>query len=579
MKDPSIYDVIILGAGIGGTTLGTVLAKKGLKVLLIEAGSHPRFALGESTTPDISGLFKLISLKYDIPEVANLGTFYDLRDTVGPSTGVKRSFSFLFHRENEEQIPTESHQFPTLAPPLGPDCHFFRQDTDAYMLTIALQYGAEVRQQTRIEDFDFSEDEVKLTSTKGEVFKAKYVVDGAGFRSPLAQKFDLREDPGDVLKTNSRAIFTHMMNVKAYDQIPANPQGFNLAYPLSQGTLHHVFEGGWFWIIPFDNHKDSTNHLCSVGLLLNRDIHPETGMEAEEEFFSFVKRFPGVIRQFEGAKSVRNWISTGRIQYSSKNITGHRFSLLAHAASFVDPLYAGGLNLTLRTVDGLAGQIIKAFANNDFSVEQFQHVNDAFQWNVRHYDKIISRSYSSFYDFDLWDAWYRVQMSGGFVQTAITTNRFFGYKLLKEKAFLENSQEYYGGVVGSKFKPYVHFFDKAVAEFDAVIEKDKPEKEAADNIRKMLTPASFIPSYYKLHDTNSRGTPSFTLWESIKLKYWYRFKTTREIGKALFGWPFIRGGIYVLRSISRNNGKARKRKRLYRRDVFKGWNNDWKHPS
>ncbi len=187
MKSNGSYDVIILGSGIGGSMLGAILARHGTRVLLVEAGVHPRFAVGEATTPDTSCRFKLMSLKYDVPEIAHLATFHKLRDHVGASSGVKRAFSFLYHRENEEQNPKQSHQFPTLAPPLGPDCHLFRQDTDAYMLAVAARYGADVRQGVRIEDVEIGKTGVTLTSAAGERFQGQYLADASGFRSPLAQ--------------------------------------------------------------------------------------------------------------------------------------------------------------------------------------------------------------------------------------------------------------------------------------------------------------------------------------------------------------------------------------------------------
>jgi len=128
------YDCIILGSGIGGSMLGAILARNGLNVLMLDSEVHPRFAIGEATTPDTNLRLKLLSLKYDLPEIGHLSAFEPLRDNVSPACGVKRAFSFLYHRDGQEQQPLESQQYPTLAPPMGADCHFFRQDTDAYML-------------------------------------------------------------------------------------------------------------------------------------------------------------------------------------------------------------------------------------------------------------------------------------------------------------------------------------------------------------------------------------------------------------------------------------------------------------
>ena len=189
----SEYDVLIMGSGLGGSIAAAIMAKKGWRVLMIDSACHPRFAIGEATTPDISFRMKIMSRKYDVPELFNLASFHRLRDRVSSACGVKKTFTFVYHNENQIQDPEQSHEFPTLAPPMGPDCHLFRQDTDAYMVAVALEYGVDVRQRTQIEDIDITDDGVVLTSDTGEEFRGRYLVDACGFRSPLAAKFGLRE--------------------------------------------------------------------------------------------------------------------------------------------------------------------------------------------------------------------------------------------------------------------------------------------------------------------------------------------------------------------------------------------------
>ena len=46
----------------------------------------------------------------------------------------------------ERHRPTECSQMPTLGPPLGPDMHLFRQDTDSYLLSVAAGAGGPCRQ-------------------------------------------------------------------------------------------------------------------------------------------------------------------------------------------------------------------------------------------------------------------------------------------------------------------------------------------------------------------------------------------------------------------------------------------------
>ena len=66
------YDVIVLGSGISGTLAAVILAKKGYRVLIIDGASHPKFAVGESTTPNTSQMFELLGKRYGIPEISVL---------------------------------------------------------------------------------------------------------------------------------------------------------------------------------------------------------------------------------------------------------------------------------------------------------------------------------------------------------------------------------------------------------------------------------------------------------------------------------------------------------------------------
>src|ERR1043165_3700586 len=91
MTTKSEYDVLILGTGIGGGMLGAILAHHGLSVLMLDSESHPRFAIGEATTPDTNFRLKLLSLKYDLPEIANLSSFHATRDNISAAWGDRKS--------------------------------------------------------------------------------------------------------------------------------------------------------------------------------------------------------------------------------------------------------------------------------------------------------------------------------------------------------------------------------------------------------------------------------------------------------------------------------------------------------
>ncbi|HEY6331800.1 MAG TPA: tryptophan 7-halogenase [Blastocatellia bacterium] len=577
MATKTDYDVIVLGTGIGGTMLGAILAKHGIRVLLIDSSTHPRFAVGEATTPDTSFRLKILAAKYGVPEIANLSAFHRLRDNVSPACGVKRAFSFLYQREGLEQNPKESHQYPTLAAPMGPDCHFFRQDTDAYMLAVAVDHGAQTRQDTKIASLEIADDHVSVTAQNGQRYTGQYIVDAAGYRSPVADKLGLRGQPEGFFKTNSRSIFTHMVGVKLYDQVGVPRKEYELKYPLSQGTLHHVIDGGWFWVIPFNNHTDAVNPLCSVGLTLDRNKYPETGMDAEEEFFQFVNRYPSMKRQFEGARAVRNWVSTGRLQYCSTKTVGDRFALLSHAGGFIDPLFSPGLNLTASNADLLAGHLIRAFKETgDFSRDAFKLVEDRFQYNLKYFDRMVGTAFVSFGDYDLWDAWFRVWVVGVLVATELNANLYMRYLQTGDPKELDDSGRFpYAAVLGAAFEEHAKVYDQMYEEFERYERHEIDAKTASDRIRRGFKGLTYLPTYWRWDDPTVRTTPAFTLWGMTRMYSWYYFRAPKAIHRALYDWSPFTAYKYILKSILTSNRDSRRRTLTFVRDVFKAWNRDW----
>ena len=577
MTQEQPFDLLILGAGLSGSMLAAIMARHGHRVLLLDAGTHPRFAIGEATTPDTSFRLKLLAAKYDVPEFAYLSQFYLLRDHVGPTSGIKRAFSFLYHRHSEDHVLHESHQFPTGAPPWGPDCHLFRQDTDTFMLTTAARYGAIVQQKTRVTDIDIDPSGVVLRTEAGAVYRGAYLVDAAGYRSPVASQLQLRGDPARM-RTNSRAIFTHMIDVVPYDELGHSSRQLGLTYPLSQTTLHHVFPGGWFWVIPFGNHLDATNHLCSVGLLLDRTQYPETGQDPASEFFAHVRRFPRLARQFSGARAVRDWVSTGRLQYWSHRSVGDRYCLLAHAAGFVDPLYSSGLNLTVGVLDLLGAQLLQAFRSGDFSGASFAYIDQFFQDNLQLYDELVANSYLSWQDYDLWDAWYRVWVAVLQVGTYMNGTQLMRYHRSHEHAVLEQSRHPpYTGLLGSKWERASAFYRRAAAHMDRYREGRVSAAQAARAIRALIEETSLCPSYWRLYDTDVRTTPPYTMSEMVRAYAWYWTHAPRDVREHLVGFPPWTASHYALRSLWTEHRRNWRRHNLGLRDAFRAWNDDWRH--
>ncbi|MCJ8282015.1 MAG: tryptophan 7-halogenase, partial [Rivularia sp. ALOHA_DT_140] len=389
-----MYDVIIIGSGLFGSILAAVLARNEAKVLLIDAGKHPRFAVGESTVRDTTKLLKILSQRFDVPELGNISSFVEVNEKVSRNCGLKRNFGFVYHRSQQKQEPQEVYQIVIPDHFEGPEIHFFRQDIDHYLCKVAQKYGATVLEETRISDVNITSEEVTIKTIFQQQFKASYIVDATGYRSVLAQKFSLREETCRF-KTHSRSVFTHMKGVKPYEECEAGklPQ---VPRKWSQGTLHHCFDGGWIWVIPFNNAPDFQNPLTSVGLQLDSRKYPFAGTNPQAEWNQILSQFPSIAEQFEEATPVKPWISTGsRLQYSSSQTVGKRYCLAAHAAGFIDPLYSRGLPLSLNSLLLLADKLLLAMVDKDFSTERFKDIESYQQKALDNIDALVSGSYTS----------------------------------------------------------------------------------------------------------------------------------------------------------------------------------------
>ena len=198
--------------------------------------------------------------------------------------------------------------------------HLFRQDTDAYFFNVAAKYGCTTRQNWRVADLDVRRRRRTITGQNGEVFRARYLIDASGFRSPLAEKFDLRESP-PRLKHHSRSLFTHYIGIKPFDEVCHYPE--SLRPPAERrGTAARCTTSSS--AAGSGSSRSTTTRTRKNPLVQRRPDHRRApypkpkDMTPEQEFNHYLDKYPAVKRQFDGAKRVREWVSTDRLQYSSK---------------------------------------------------------------------------------------------------------------------------------------------------------------------------------------------------------------------------------------------------------------------
>lgn len=466
------YDIAIIGSGISGSTLGAILARHGLRVIIFEAGVHPKFAVGESMILETSETMRAMAELFEIPELAYFSSEHYF-DFIGTSHGIKRHFSYLHHAKGQPQNLQCSLQAVIPQRPHGYELHIHRQDSDYFLTSVAIRYGATVLQGTPVKDIVLQPDGVEIVTNQGQHFQADYVVDAGGMRSLLAEKFGWRSRD---LQAHTRTIYTHMVDLPCYNTVGASHQAYGIPFPVSEGTLHHIFHGGWLWVIPFNNHDRSTNPLVSVGLQLDPRIHPaRLDVTPEQEFFDFIARFPSIDAHFAGARAARAWTRTDRLQYTATHVVGERFCLLGHAAGFIDPLYSKGLYTTLMSTALLAHLLIDAHNAGDYATTRFQPLEDLTLRYVHSHDRIVANSIKSWSNYKLWSVYCVLWMFGAYLEYV---------KLLSTRSRATSRADYFAQIsglrlVGGGFSEFATLSDR----IDTLIEGvDSTDEVAVDRV-------------------------------------------------------------------------------------------------
>ncbi len=510
MKDtPERYDIAIIGSGLSGSTLGSILAHHGLRVIIFEAGMHPRFAVGESMILEASETMRAMAEFFGVPELAFFSSENYLSH-IGTSHGIKRHFSYLHHTEGQSQHLQRVLQAVIPQQPHGHELHLHRQDSDYLLTLVALRYGATVLQATPVQDITIHPDGVDIVTSQGQTYQADYVVDAGGMRSLLATMSGWRSRD---LQSHTRTIYTHMVDLPCYNDIAASHRDYGIPFPVSEGTLHHVFHGGWLWVIPFNNHPRATNPLVSVGLQLDPRIYPlRPDLSPAEEFFSFIERFPSIAAQFAGSHAARAWTRTDRLQYTATHVVGERFCLLGHAAGFIDPLYSKGIYATLMSTALLAHLLLQAHRDGDYAAARFQPLEDLTLRYVAAHDRLVANSYKSWSNYKLWEVYTVLWLLGAYTEYV---------KLLSTRARAASRAEYFAtitglGLVGGGFGAFKQLADQ----IDTIIEAVDPCDEAAVDrvvaqIRALYAAIDWMPGAFQAVLAGKNHLPAHKLRLSL----------------------------------------------------------------
>ncbi len=340
------YDIAITGSGFGGSLLAMAARRTGRSVVLLERDKHPRFAIGESTTPLSNLLLEEIAARYDLPRLTPLTKWGTWQKTYpNMACGLKRGFSFYHHGLGDPamKIVTRENQLLVAASPgdATSDTHWYRAELDQFLVQEARSEGVDYFDQVTLGGMTEAPTGVELRGTrrgKPVAIRARFLVDATGPRGFIHHSLGLAEASfPDYPQTE--ALYSHFAEV---DRLVGDGDQEVPPYPPDDAALHHVFDGGWIWILRFNN------GVTSAGVAASKTVADRFRFaDGEPSWNRLLDSLPAVSRQFSGAKPRLPFVHTRKLPFLSGEIARTRWALLPSSAGFVDPLLSTGFPLTL----------------------------------------------------------------------------------------------------------------------------------------------------------------------------------------------------------------------------------------
>ena len=330
-----------------------VLRRMGKSVLMVEQGSHPRFAIGESSTPFSNLLLERLGEQYDLPflrHFAEWGSWQEHHREV--AAGLKRGFSFFHHTPGKTaDFSDRSAQLLVAASPNDrvADTHWYRPDFDHFLVCKAVHLGVEYMDQTSVNSIGPDKDGWKIALTReGQERRiyAEFIIDASGPNSVLARQLSISTHQFQCMPGTS-GIWAHFLDVPRLDESIVALQHSALPYPPDDAAVHHIFPGGWAWVLKFNN------GLTSAGAAFTKQssIHGSDGRELWEKL---LEELPTLAAQFQNARIATPFYGASQLSFVHEKFAGPDWAMLPSAAGFVDPLLSTGFALTLLGIDRLA---------------------------------------------------------------------------------------------------------------------------------------------------------------------------------------------------------------------------------
>lgn len=448
-----------------------------MDVLLFDRGTHPRFAIGESSTPLADFLLEQIADQFSLPELKPLARWGSWQRTYPQlRCGKKRGFSYYAHAPDKPFVDDASHSRSLLVAASEcddvSDTHWMRSDVDHWLCHMAQTAGVRLVEDARVETIERSAGKWQVVVGCGRRthrWCADWIVDatGAGGIVPSLQGVERGDEQ---LRTRTGSIFGHFTGVGSMSKWLKSNGGCIEDDPFDgdDAAQHHLLEDGWVWMLRFDC------GVTSVGITRPTDIWASEGAQpsnVDRPWQSVLASYPTLAELMQTATLVGPPAPRGAFAGGSKAVieegasdqarlgwmprlsrlwtraAGPGWLALPSTVGVIDPLHSTGLAHALSGVKRVADLLLQAEAAPGWRNNMLEQYALGVPEEVRWIDRLVSTCYAALPDFELFCA-----ASSFYFMAAIASERamrregrlpegFLGYQNADWQSLLEKTYQ------------------------------------------------------------------------------------------------------------------------------------------